>query len=305
MTKTINPIRWLYHRYLSIFNFSISIIRILIHSKFFIHYPKLRVLNNSAFVLGNGPSLKIFLDKNANFLKSQNVLVVNDFCFSEYFTIIKPEAYIIVDSVYWESKVPDDMFILRQKMQDTLINNVSWNIYFFVPVHVYKTGYFQNLYHSNLFINIYPFNVTPFSGPKFITYLVYDKLLAKPLTNNVIGSAVFLALHMSLKTIYLFGVEHSWSRNLFVDDHNRTCIRNEHFYSKDQQAVEWLRCNAEPYQINQALYDIAAMLSGYREINDYAKNKDVTIYNCTSDSFIDAFERKTFDDNSKMSFGPS
>jgi hypothetical protein len=34
------------------------------------------------------------------------------------------------------------------------------------------------------------------------------------------------------------------------------------------------------------------MLSGYPELNSYAESKNIRIYNCTPDSFIDAFERK-------------
>jgi hypothetical protein len=87
-------------------------------------------------------------------------------------------------------------------------------------------------------------------------------------------------------------VEHSWTRGLYVDEQNRTCIRNEHFYANAPQGTVWLKSDSEPYTIHEALFDIAKMLGGYREINEYAAYRGVKIYNCTPGSFIDAFERK-------------
>ena len=285
-------LRWVYHSLLLGINMVLSLIRVLFYSKLNTRCPLLREIKDRVLVLGNGPSVKQLINDNIQFLSTQNLVVVNDFFLSRYFTTIKPRVYVIADPVYWEEQVPDNMLVLRQKMQHTLMNDVDWEMLFFVPSGIFKTSFFHQIYQANTHIHIQPFNVVPFIGTKRMRYIFYDKLLAKPLSGNVIGSALFIALQMDIKEIYLFGVEHSWTRSLYVDDQNRTCIELEHFYTENQQGTVWLKSNAEPYTINQALFDIATMLGGYREINEYALQKDIKIYNCTPDSFIDAFERK-------------
>jgi hypothetical protein len=219
-------------------------------------------------------------------------MVVNDFFLNEHFTAIKPCVYIIADPAYWERGGADEMQVLRQKLQQTLLNDVNWNMLFFVPAVVYHAGFYQKIFQSNPHILVQQFNTTPFIGAKRLRYFLYDKLLAKPFSGNVIGSALFIAFQMDIREIFLFGVEHSWTRGLYVDEQNRTCIRNEHFYANAPQGTVWLKSDSEPYTIDEALSDIARMLGGYREINEYAAYRGVKIYNCTPGSFIDAFERK-------------
>jgi hypothetical protein len=270
----------------------LSLIRVLLYSKLNTNCAKLQEMNERVFVLGNGNSLKLFLDKNIKFLTTENVIVVNDFFLSEYFKILRPNVYIIADPAYWQSQVNEEMKILRKKMIAELLCNVNWKIIFFVPTFAYETGFFQKNLANNPNIEIQPFNTTQFIGMKKFKFYFYDKLLAKPFSNNVIGSALFIALQMNIQKVYLFGVEHSWSRNLFVDEFNRTCIKDEHFYSNSLPAKIWLKSNMQAYRINEALADIALMLGGYNEINEYAIHKGINIYNCTNGSFIDAFERK-------------
>lgn len=264
----------------------------LLYSKRIIRSPRLLNMKNNVYVLGNGHSLKQLVNENVNFLSLQNLVVVNDFFFNENFSSLKPGVYLIADPAYWASDVADDMLVLRKKMQNTLLNIVNWDMLFFVPTSVYVTGIFQKIYQANPYITLQPYNDASFIGTKRLRYFFYDRLLAKPLSGNVIGSALYIALQMDIKEIFLFGVEHSWTLSLFVDDQNRTCIRNDHFYANDHEAKVWLKSNAQPYAIQEALFDIATMLSGYRDINDYAIYKNVKIYNCTPNSFIDAFERK-------------
>jgi hypothetical protein len=287
--------RKVYRGFKLCFDTVLSLIRVLLYSKSHTDSPQLHEMKKLAFVLGNGPSVRNLVDNNVQFLTTQNVVVVNDFFLNEHFTAIKPGTYVIADPAYWEKGGSDEMQVLRQKLQQTFLDDIDWDMLFFVPAVVYQTGYYHEVFRPNSFIHIRPFNTTPFSGPKRMRYFFYDKLLAKPFSGNVIGSALFIALRMDIREVLLFGVEHSWTRGLYVDDQNRTCIRNEHFYANNQQGVVWLKSNAEPYKIHEALFDIATMLGGYREINEYARFRGIRIYNCTPDSFIDAFDRKKWE----------
>lgn len=290
--RILSGLRLVHSCFLLCFNILMSAIRILLYTRLYKISPQLKEMKDKAFVLGNGPSLKQFMEDNLLFLTTQNLVVVNDFFLNKYFTTLRPRVYIIADPGYWEQHIADDMRILRQKMEYVLLKDVDWNMYFCIPTAAYETGCFQRTFDSNPYIHIQPYNTTCFTGTKGMRYFFYDKLLAKPFSGNVIGSAIFIALQMDIKEILLFGVEHSWTRSIYVDEQNRTCIRTDHFYSNEQAGVVWLKTNTEPYKIHEALFDIANMLGGYRQIDEYATHKGIKIYNCTQDSFIDAFERK-------------
>jgi hypothetical protein len=289
-------LKWLYNSFLITFNILLSLFRILLYSSPIRKNEMLREFKKRVFILGNGPSVKDLIKDNVTYLSNQNLVVVNDFFQNEYFDILRPKLYVVADSAYWEEKVPANMNVLRMKMQHVLKEKVVWIMLFFVPSAVFNSGYFQKIFQSNPLIKILPFNTTPFLGPKKIRYFFYDKILAKPTSGNVIGSAIFIALQMKIQEILLFGVEHSWTRNLYVDDQNRTCLVTEHFYENAQKGAVWLRSDGEPYSIHGALHDISIMLGGYSDINEYANYLGIRIFNCTPESFIDAFERKKLED---------
>ena len=291
-SKILVLLRRFYSLLKKCFDTALSLIRTLLYSRPGVKYEKLSDFTGTAFVLGNGPSLKELIESNEAYLATQTLIVVNDFFLSEKFTSVKPAVYVIADPLYWEEQVPDNMLDLRLKMQDKLLNQTDWDMLFFVPVNAYKTGVFQRAFMSNSHIRVLPLNSVPFKGPERLRFFFYDKLLARPFSDNVIGSALYITLQMNVNEIYLFGVEHNWSPNLYVDDQNRTCILTEHFFSKEKQGKVWLKSSGFPYTIDEALSDVAAMLGGYRELNRYALHKGVKIYNSTPGSFIDVFERR-------------
>jgi hypothetical protein len=292
----LKAIKWLYNSILLTFDVLLSLFRILLYSSRIRKSEMLREFKKRVFILGNGPSVKDLIKDNYTYLSNQNLIVVNDFFQNEYFDILRPRLYVVADPAYWEEKVTEDMIVLRMKMQNVFMKKVVWNMLFFVPSAIFNSGYYQKIFQSNTLIKILPFNTTPFLGPKKLRYFFYDKILAKPTSGNVIGSAIFIALQMNIQEILLFGVEHSWTRNLYVDDQNRTCLVTEHFYENEQKGTVWLRSDGEPYSIHGALYDISIMLGGYFDINEYANYLGIKIFNCTPDSFIDAFERKKLED---------
>jgi len=294
--RMLKAIKWLYNSILLTFDVLLSLFRILLYSSRIRKSEMLREFKKRVFILGNGPSVKDLIKDNYTYLSNQNLIVVNDFFQNEYFDILRPRLYVVADPAYWEEKVTEDMIVLRMKMQNVFMKKVVWNMLFFVPSAIFNSGYYQKIFQSNTLIKILPFNTTPFLGPKKLRYFFYDKILAKPTSGNVIGSAIFIALQMNIQEILLFGVEHSWTRNLYVDDQNRTCLVTEHFYENEQKGTVWLRSDGEPYSIHGALYDISIMLGGYFDINEYANYLGIKIFNCTPDSFIDAFERKKLED---------
>ena len=291
-SKVLVLLRRLYSLLKNCFDTALSLIRILLYSKPGVKCDSLSGFTGTAFVLGNGPSLKELIETNEELLAAQTLIVVNDFFLSEKYNSVKPAVYVIADPLYWEQQVPDSMLDLRHRMLEKLLNQTDWDMLFFVPVDAYKSGVFQNAFMTNSHIKIKPFNSVPFKGPERLRFFFYDRLLSRPFSNNVIGSALYITLQMKVNEIFLFGVEHNWSPNLYVDDQNRTCMRTDHFFSKEQQGKIWLKSSGLPYTIDEALSDVSGMLGGYRELNRYALHKGVRIYNSTPGSFIDVFERK-------------
>ncbi|MGD9557705.1 MAG: hypothetical protein AB7V25_11850, partial [Mangrovibacterium sp.] len=92
----------------------------------------------------------------------------------------------------------------------------------------------------------------------------------------------------------LYGVEHSWTKYLSVNDSNEVCLENPHFFDNREPEVKtWKELVGKDEKLDQILQTYAEMFEAYHELEEFAKRSFVEVVNCTKGSFIDAFGRKT------------
>lgn len=274
-----------------------SVARVLLFSSFNPTGNKIKNVSGcDCFILGNGPSLKEVL-KSEMFLNnnSADLFVVNDFAISEYYEKIKPKFYVIADPGYWSNKAFEQTKIIRENVIASINLKTNWELTILVPAECYKTGFFQKQV-QNKNVTILFFNTTEIHGFEKIVRGCYKYNLGMPQLQNVLVGAIYLAINIKYKKIYIIGADHSWLNDMFVNDRNQVCLLPNHFYgeaAKEKNSANvWLKCYGEPYRMDEILVDLSKMFKGYHLLNQYASSMATKIYNLTPNSFIDAFERK-------------
>lgn len=236
----------------------------------------------SLVILGNGKSLNnIKIDQNGEC----DFMVVNGHVLHPSYSEIKPKFYCLIDALYFAKEKGENFETLRKINEET-----TWDMYLFIPYYNFKE---TRSCINNPCIKIITFSPMKFRGFKNLKYWIYKKGLAMPEVHNIITVCIMQALQMHYSLIELYGVEHNWTKFLFVGDDNYVYLEDAHFY--DSQKI-----NATPYMymgehitMYQALNWYSLMFKSYLEIVEYVKacNIPVRIINKAKGSFIDAFER--------------
>lgn len=232
-------------------------------------------------ILANGPSLK---DDIQNFESYDgDFLAVNDFYRSPYFELIKPKYYVVTDPLFfvqYEGSIP-------------FLKMVKWPMQLFVPIRATKnTKQLQRQFDN---IEVIPYNNIIYNGFERFRYRIYDKGYAMPKTQNVLVASIFVAINMGYKEILLYGVDHSWTESIRVNEKNEVCLVDSHFYDeKEEILTPWYKGLGSESGVNkmhEILRALALMFESYHILNGYASYKGAKIINCTKKSYIDAFER--------------
>jgi len=230
-------------------------------------------------ILGNGSSLNEVL----NDLESPHAdyMVVNRHVLHESFEVIQPKYYVLADPHFFSH--PEGLSILRQ-----IIDKTSWDMSLYIPADADRS----KIYIRNPHIKLCWYNTFHFDGfASWQTYF-YTHNLSMPIVQNVLVAATYIAICKRFERVELYGVEHSWTKFLFVDEENDVCLYNSHFFDKgeiDYQKVKDIQ--HEDFTIGKLLRCYAQMFDSYWDIQAFAKRERVKVINKTKGSFIDAFER--------------
>lgn len=253
----------------------------------FTNYNKYMVQGEPLYILGNGPSLTEFIKTTK---EPKRICVVNFSGTSSEFKLLKPQYYILLDPYFFKDP-------LKEQKLNQLFNalkEVNWNMFLYIPFYARKS--FFNEFKGNPFIKIIPFHTNVLTENMTFVNLrnfIFSKGLAVPQLQNVIAAAIFNMINKGYKTIYLYGVDHSWTQNLIVNKDNIVCLKDIHYYDNNSITyTPWYKSNNETYKMHEILRDLANMFISYHTLNDYAKFRGVQIVNKTPNSFIDAFKKE-------------
>lgn len=267
----------------------LSIFSVLFFSKFFMvrNFKELIFKkHNHCYILTNGPSLKKVIEeeKEKSIFAGQDIFTVNLLYQTSFFHEIKPLNHIIADNAFWET--PSDKRIegIQERFRENLLN-VNWDMNLFVPSMGFSR--IKRILNVNKFIRVIPYNHTPVKGFRTISQFLYKLNLGMPKPSNVLNAAIFLALNIGYKKVYIYGADHSWMKDLYVDEDNDICCYENHFYDD----------RIEPYKMQKGslesgLRGIVEALESYKILDFYARSIDSTIINKTKGSYIDVFDKE-------------
>lgn len=289
---TMNILKNIYYYIKSIFRLFLWILKQYKHADFK-NYIEYKISETNINILGNGPSLNNII-QDSSFLQNRNnqhYCVVNDSALSPFFKKLQPEHYLLADPLYFErpSRIPQVESLIKE------ILLVSWNMKLYIPFRHYKL--IKNEMASNNKIKVIPFHTNMLNDntrSQNTKFWLYKKGLSCPRIQNVIIGCIYCMINSGYKNIKLYGVEHSWTNSLAVNNQNQVCLKDVHYYDTTEVKMEpWLKCSGEPYRMYEILRDLAYMFEGYFELKEYAKYiGGIRIINKTPNSFIDAFEKE-------------
>lgn len=232
-------------------------------------------------VLGNGPSLKKALEDGV-VDTTIDCMAVNLFVVSDFFWKLKPKYYYLADDNFWN---PQDERTIKESADFLAgINMVDWSMELFIPSHKNAKGLISKIHNKNVTVRrMNTIQVDGFQGFKNYMYRIH---LGAPRCQTVLNMALVSAINKRYESIYLYGADHSWTRDLFVDDENIVCYGDRHVYNPDLTIIK-VKNN-----IADELECFVKMFRSHYGIAGYAKKVGSSIYNCTKGSFVDAYPRK-------------
>ncbi len=245
------------------------------------HYGDLKS-SRDCTILANGPSLKKAFEKSEVMWKGNDVFVVNMFILSSEFWEIKPRFYFLADGAFFAPK-DERCCELVQKLSAEF-EKIDWELYLVIPSSCVGGGILVSL--NNRHIKVLRCNISAFEGFKVLRHFMYRRHWAMPRCQTVTNMALMEAVNMAYENVYLYGADHSWTRDLYVNDDNVVCYGDRHVYAPGLQVIK------KEETISELLISFARMFESHQRINDYALSRGVKIWNCTRDSFVDAYERK-------------
>lgn len=243
-------------------------------------------------ILGNGPSLTNSLKNHIDFIKKCNILCVNNFAQSEYFQILRPDDYVLLDGYYF---LFDDKKYDRDDVKLTfeILKTINWPINIYLPTYARNTYLVNSILKKNSYVRICYFNHIVVEGYNWFKFPIFKRGIGMPQCQNVLGVSLFLSINKVFKDIYIFGADHSWHEQFSVSENNRIAISNDHFYDKTKiGSVPSKRVLKKEVTVADFFLSLYKVFQGYYILNDYATYRKTKVYNSSHKSCIDAFERK-------------
>lgn len=246
-----------------------------------------KVRNERLIIMGNGPSLRDTIKEYGNLLRSSATLAVNFAANAKEYTELRPSVYVLADPHFFkiaEDGKSSDANV--EKLWDN-ISATSWPMLLYVPCKAKIRASIEK--NSNIIVKRY--NLTPGEGLRGPVHWLYKRGLAMPRPRNVLIASIMIALREGYRDIDIVGADHTWSRDLWVDDSNRVISVQKHFYKDNDKEFERVANEYAGYHLHDILNSLTIAFRSYHQIADYAGRIGAKITNCTPGSFIDAFPR--------------
>ena len=288
----------------NLFSSFLSILKVILLSKFSLKLPKATL--KKAAILGNGPSLKTTLANDLDFIKTTDIYAVNLFSSSTEFSQIKPQNYVILDPAFFLFSPANDGREDIKKTLHCLIKDTTWEMNLFVSQKVKNTYFITQILANNKNITVNYFNYTIVEGFAWFRHRIFNLNLGMAQCQNILACALFLAIRRQYEEIYLFGADHSWHEEIRVNETNDIEVKQVHFYDNAAQIKHQkiLDVNTNVHSNIQTIFlSLYKAFYGYGILRQYAHYQGIKIYNASTKSYIDAFERVKISPNSLQTGG--
>ena len=248
-------------------------------------------LSDELALLANGPSLADELPRLlAGARAGCDFLAVNYFAEHEAFERLRPAYYVLSDPQFFRASAQRDRVAALYR---TLARKVTWPMTLYVQYYnPERFDYRAALPNPN--IRIVRFHTQVYRGFRGVEFWLYRHGLGSANFGTVVQVCEYVALLLGYKTLELYGVDHTLLDGLSVDDENRLCRADRHYYD-DTPAVPkpiFQKVPHCPYTMAVYLAEVAELFRGHEALRDYARSLGARIINRTGGSMIDAYERE-------------
>ena len=242
------------------------------------------------YVLANGPSLKKFLEnigKEWDKYKNAEFFTVNDFVNDPRFTLVKSKYHVMSDPLFFEDTIYSER---GHNAMNALSEKVSWPMILFIPSFQKKSAYLDPV-RKNPNIRIVPFQYMRYIGLESLRHYFYKRGLGNGEFGTVVLNAIYIALIIGYKMLYVYGIDHNFFDDITVTKENVLCFKDKHYYEEETRYRPLVSLDNKPYTMAHFLEEKATIFKGHIIMEGFAKAMGATIINCTLHSLVDAYER--------------
>lgn len=246
-------------------------------------------------VLGNGPSLRDELPRliARREWERTDMMAVNFFALGDELTVVRPQYYVLSDPQFFRRAGRSERV---ENLYRALGERVNWPMTLYVQYYNPEQFDYRAAVGANPNIRIVPFHTLVFHGLRSVEFWCYRHGLGSGNFGTVVQNGEFIGLLLGYRQIDLYGVDHTLLDGLTVDDRNRLCRTQSHYYDSAPAAPEPIFVNAtdppRPYTMHTYLAETAELFRGHEVLRDYARSIGARIINRTRGSMIDAYERE-------------
>lgn len=241
-------------------------------------------------ILGNGPSLSDELPRLMAEPEGRDFMGVNFFALDPRFEALRPSCYVLSDPMFFRDSARRDRVA---ELYRTLNERVAWPMNLYVQYYnPERFDYRAALPNPN--IRIIRFHSHMYRGFRGVEFWLFRRGLGSANFGTVVQVGEYVALLLGYKRIELYGVDHTLLEGLCVDDRNRLCRVDRHYYDDGSPEARPLFRNVppQPYTMAEYLAEVAELFRGHEVLRDYARSLGARIVNRTAGSMIDAYDRE-------------
>lgn len=238
-------------------------------------------------IMANGPSLRRAIDSHAAELRQATTMAVNFAANAPDFSTISPDYYILADPHFFSAGTDSNLITLRHNLA-----TVDWPLTLLVPAR--EAGKLPAEILNNSHTSLQTYNLVGIEGFASFEHAAYSRGLGMPRPRNVLVAAIACGILAGYKEIYILGADHTWIRNLDVDDCNRVISVQPHFYKESEKEQKRIDTVYRDVRLHQVIESFAVALKSYHDLRSWADAAGVHIYNATPGSLIDAFDRRSW-----------
>ena len=220
-------------------------------------------------ILGNGPSLAGDLPRlvERREYASKDFMAVNYFALDERFTTVRPAYYVLSDPMFFRDSAYRDRVA---ELYRALNEKVAWPMNLYVQYYnPERFDYRAALPNPN--IRIVRFHSQMYSGFRCLEFRLFRRGLGSANFGTVVQVGEYVALLLGYRSIELYGVDHTLLDGLCVDDGNRLCRADRHYYDAEPRAPQpvYMKVPHVPYTMSVYLAEVAELFRGHEVLRRF------------------------------------
>lgn len=242
--------------------------------------------NKSIRIIANSPSLNEEL-KQIDMGVETDYCMLNNSMLTSVFFQLKPARFVLADPLFFNRLMEGE-----NNPRVEAFRKCDWPVQLYVPKNAVSMARDRLRECKMISIHTLPSPLPKSVSSVSIRNFLYRRGMACPPIQNVVVGAIYSAIMSGYKNIELYGVGHTWTTQLAVNEFNQVCLSDVHFYDLNAPMKPWITVEGKPYKMHEVLRDLAQMFDSYWELRYFIDTLgDVRISNHTRGSFVDAFER--------------